>query len=483
MQSTSFPNTLEDNFCPDLTTAGDSHLTEKTFLDKKLELCENKTKLRYSKHQWAIFISICFISAGCGMSYSIQAPFYPDEAEKKGASSTVSGFVLGVFELVNFIVCPIYGKNIGAIGPKFMLVAGCFVMSVCSILYGCLDLVPAGVPFITLSFAVRIIEALGQAGFVTASYAIIGQEFPDNVASTFSGLETTYGVGKIVGPSVGGILYESGGFPLPFASTGSVLLAASVVTFLILPKLTESPQKSGSLLKLATLPGMAFCYYSVTATAFSVGFLTALLELHLRSFDITPSVMGLMFVIDGATYAVFSPLWGIIVDRYIHRKILCGIGALFISVAFLLIGPATFFPIEPSLWLIIIALAVHGSGAAGVYVAAFMDWNQEAFLNGYPDNIETYGLVSGLWASSIALGCFLGPSVSGMLNDAVGFRNSSLVVVGLHVLVMFLSFGFYHWRKLKSAPNNNSHTIQQQAPVDIPLKTEFRVLYTSNTNR
>ena len=39
--------------------------------------------------------------------------------------------------------------------------------------------------FITLSFAIRIVEAMGNAGFLTASFAIIAKEFPDNVATTF----------------------------------------------------------------------------------------------------------------------------------------------------------------------------------------------------------------------------------------------------------------------------------------------------------
>lgn len=39
--------------------------------------------------------------------------------------------------------------------------------------------------FVALSFVVRIVEALGDAAFVTASFAIIAAEFPDSVATTF----------------------------------------------------------------------------------------------------------------------------------------------------------------------------------------------------------------------------------------------------------------------------------------------------------
>lgn len=39
--------------------------------------------------------------------------------------------------------------------------------------------------FVTLAFVIRIIEALGNAAFLTASFAIIAKEFPDKVATMF----------------------------------------------------------------------------------------------------------------------------------------------------------------------------------------------------------------------------------------------------------------------------------------------------------
>lgn len=48
-----------------------------------------------------------------------------------------------------------------------------------------LDRVSSANQFITLSFVVRIIEGIGNAGFLTASFAIVAAEFPENVATTF----------------------------------------------------------------------------------------------------------------------------------------------------------------------------------------------------------------------------------------------------------------------------------------------------------
>ena len=54
-----------------------------------------------------------------------------------------------------------------------------------------------------MSFVVRSIEAIGNACFLTASFSIIAQEFPDRVSTMFACLETCFGIGLIAGPSVG----------------------------------------------------------------------------------------------------------------------------------------------------------------------------------------------------------------------------------------------------------------------------------------
>jgi hypothetical protein len=62
-----------------------------------------------------VFAVANFCSAIC---VSLQAPFYPNEAEKKGATPSQYGFVFGVFELTVFIVSPFVGKNLGKLGAK-----------------------------------------------------------------------------------------------------------------------------------------------------------------------------------------------------------------------------------------------------------------------------------------------------------------------------------------------------------------------------
>ncbi len=117
-----------------------------------------------------------FCSAIC---VSLQAPFYPQEAEKKGATATEYGLVFGVFELTVFIVSPILGKNLSRFGAKRVFNIGILTTGTCSILFGLLDRIESRAGFIGTSFVVRAIEAVGNSGFLTASFSIIAKEFPE----------------------------------------------------------------------------------------------------------------------------------------------------------------------------------------------------------------------------------------------------------------------------------------------------------------
>ena len=49
-------------------------------------------------------------------------------------------------------------------------------------------------------------------------------------------LETCFGLGLILGPTVGGALYSASGYMLPFVVLGTFLLLGGVIAFCVLPK-------------------------------------------------------------------------------------------------------------------------------------------------------------------------------------------------------------------------------------------------------
>ncbi|KAJ1523716.1 hypothetical protein ONE63_001550 [Megalurothrips usitatus] len=402
---------------------------------------------QFTRTQWLTLVVFSIADFCNAICVSLQAPFYPLEAEKKGASATEYGLVFGVFELVVFIISPIYGQHLNRIGPKFLFNGGIFTTGVCAILFGLLDKVHGHYPFIVLSFLIRIIEAMGNAAFLTASFAIIAKEFPDNVATTFASLETFFGLGLIVGPTVGGALYQIGGYTTPFAVLGSALFLSAIMTAFVLPDHggdVSEPSPAASLWQVLKIPGVLLAAASIIVTSTSIGFLSATLEPHLRhaGYELTPVVLGLMFVINGGTYALTAPCWGMLCDRVMVPKVATILGCLLIMVGFSLVGPAPFIPAKTVLSMTAVGLVLHGLGIAAQLVASFTDALRTSIAHGFPNNLETYGLISGLWTSTFALGAFIGPSVGGFLLEHVGFSYGSLFVVGLNAVVCVMVMVF-----------------------------------------
>lgn len=141
---------------------------------------------------------------------------------------------------------------------------------------------------------------------------------------TFACLETFFGLGLIVGPTVGGALYAVDGYYLPFVVLGACLFGTALLTLCILPMHANEPSpldKPHSMLKILKIPGMVVCSFAICATSASIGFIGATLEPHLRQFDLSPILLGVVFVINGGIYAILAPVWGYLVDKHIPPKV------------------------------------------------------------------------------------------------------------------------------------------------------------------
>lgn len=392
----------------------------------------------YTIRQIRTFFSLGIINFGVAACFCLQAPFYPREAESKGASATQYGLVLGIFQLVVFLVCPPYGKRVHRVGHKNMIITGTVITGVSIILFGLLDNVNNTNSFIALSIVLRVVEALGYAAVPVVSNTIVAKEFPENTAATFAAVEVFFGCGLIVGPTIGGAFYDAGGYPLPFMVWGCVLLVTSVLTILTLPsqeyELVEELREP-TIFSALKVPSIVMFCCSVFITAASLGFLQATLEPHVRKFGLSSLQTGFMFILEGSAYALTSPIWGWLCDNLLSPGLVTVFGAILITVSWLLVGPAPILNMNMSIPLCAGSLILFGVGIGAQMVSGYSGIIRQAVTNGFPDDLATYGLVSGLRVSAFSLGCFFGPSIGGILADTIGFRWGTVVVASSNFLV------------------------------------------------
>ncbi|CAH1797978.1 unnamed protein product [Owenia fusiformis] len=153
----------------------------------------------------SLSISYAFSSA----FYSMLGPIYPQEAKRKGVSQLMTGLIFGVHALVVFATSPFFGKYLYRIGAKFVLIVGLLVAGISNVIFGFLDDSPDGFVYVVLCLIVRTLEGLGCSAFETAGFAIMAYTFPSRVSTMFGIIEAVIGFGFMVGPVIGGALYQA----------------------------------------------------------------------------------------------------------------------------------------------------------------------------------------------------------------------------------------------------------------------------------
>ncbi|XP_040553070.1 MFS-type transporter SLC18B1 isoform X1 [Gallus gallus] len=384
---------------------------------------------RLTRQQLFTMVAAASINFSSMICYSILGPFFPGEAEKKGASNTVVGLIFGCFALFNFLSSLILGNYLTKIGAKFMFVSGMFVSGCVTILFGMLDKVPSGPMFIGFCFLVRAMDAISFAAAMTASFSILAKAFPNNIATVLGSLEIFTGLGLVLGPPLGGFLYQSFGYEIPFVTLGCVVLVLVPVNMCLLPKYDSIPSKE-SFWKLFLLPKVLFLCFTIFSLSACLGFL--------------------------------DPTMSLFILKKRIRKWLLVSGGLITALCFFLLGPAPVLHIESQLWMFVLVLVLLGFSLGMSAIPVFPEILQCAYENGFEEGLSLLGLVSGLFNAMWSLGAFIGPTLGGFLNEKLGFEWASAIQGGWAVL-SGLATGIYY---IAEATRKSSSSSLQSPPSD-----------------
>ncbi|XP_019276106.2 MFS-type transporter SLC18B1 isoform X3 [Panthera pardus] len=331
-----------------------------------------ETSRQLSREQLFVLISAASINLGSMMCYSILGPFFPKEAEKKGASNTVTGMIFGCYALFDLLASLVFGK------------------------YGSLEI--------------------------------------------FSGL------GLVLGPPLGGFLYQSFGYEVPFIFLGCIVLLMVPLNMYILPNYDSDPGEH-SFWKLITLPKIALIAFVINSLSSCFGFLDPTLSLFvLEKFNLPAGYVGLVFLGLALSYSISSPLFGLLSDKIPHlRKWFLVLGNIITAGCYMLLGPIPVLHIQSQLWLLVLILVLNGVSAGMSIIPTFPEILSCAYENGFEEGLSTLGLVSGLFSAMWSVGAFIGPTLGGFLYEKIGFEWAA-AVQGLWALTSGLAMGlFYLW--------------------------------------
>lgn len=422
-----------------------------------------------SRSKWLIAI-LCLANFSATVFYSCIAPFFPSYAVAKGATETEVGLIFGCFQLVIFIMSPLWGMLLSRIGAKFMFVTGILTTGVAAILMGFLEYCPAGRTFVIMCFAIRLVDAVGVSAFMTASFTIIASEFPSAISTVFGACETFNGLGYTLGPPIGGFLYQIGGFLLPFAVLGSAVCLCGVASWVLFPSFETSDEKeeTPSYRKYFMLPGVWVSLASVFCATLGLGFLDAMYGPHLEEFHISPAVVGAIFLLPSVLYFICAPFLGVRIDRRGRALEYMVAGAAISGACYLFMGPAPFLGLQGKLWVLIIANIILGLGTCCQLIPPFSKNLEVTIKAGFADNFETHGMVSGALSSATALGAFVGPAAGGFSVERLGFSwtVTAISFIQLSVATVTVLYLFYERRsKRKPVATFSNDDVQEDEDI------------------
>ena len=134
-------------------------------------------------------------------------------------------------------------------------------------------------------------------------------------------METAFGLGLMLGPVLGGVFYELKGFYFPFVVCGTCLTLCSFLSMIFMKKAKKAeepepvlPQQERnwvakiSYRKLLQMPCVFISCLLLIISEVSVSWYLPTLQPFLEdNFQMSPMLTGVLFMLEGLTYAIFSP--------------------------------------------------------------------------------------------------------------------------------------------------------------------------------
>lgn len=374
----------------------------------------------------AIYLTIFIDITGFGLIIPL-TPFY---VASFNYGAFAIGILIGSFALMQFIFSPLLGKVSDRVGRRPILLLSIFV---------------SFISFLIFSFAVsyamlltsRIISGMATEYSMAQAY-IADTTSPKERGVKYGRLGSMFGAGFIVGPAIGGFLYQYGdlmvGNGFLMAGLGATLLTLVnlLFVFIFLPETLQKPNQDGKDVSLSEnnrlrgvlkepkkqvknyfgdffdalkkpLIGAVLFVFFIDSLAFSA--IPVIIPLLGEAFfTIGPTDLGIVFTYLG----IISIVWqGLIIGRLINRL---GDGILLIMGPSLMMLGLFLMPLIQDLafFMVTITMISIGNGTNNTVVPAFISRRSSPMEQ---------GKMLGIGQSWSAIGRVPGPLIAGALFD------------------------------------------------------------------
>ncbi|HEX7138763.1 MAG TPA: MFS transporter [Vicinamibacterales bacterium] len=344
------------------------------------------------------------------VAYSIAIPVLPDFSRRLGASPTTIGILFGSFGITLLTVSIPMGAVSDRLGRRGPMIGGLVALAAATLLFA----FATSLPWL---FAARLVQGAADAITWVVGFAFIADLYAVEERGRMTGFVmsgTTLAV--MIGPTIGGWLYEIGGLAVPFLAVTALAAAGAIAFAWIDPPRNRAPREIVPIGAVVRTPAIAACAVTVVAASGTISMMEPVLALHLQSLGIGPGRIGTLFGIGAIASTIAHPFIGRLADRFgAGRLTLAGLIASAVSVT--LVSQTWSFQSA-------ILFFMLGAVTSALMITPSLTFMGEATSAA---GISSFGVAYGLYNMAWGVGLLSGPSLGGFLYDRMGFSRLALV--------------------------------------------------------
>ena len=356
------------------------------------------------------------------VAYTIAVPVLPDLSRRLGASPTTIGLLFASFGVTLLTVSIPMGAVSDRIGRKAPMVGGLAALAAATLLFAFAD----GLAWL---FAARLVQGAADAVTWVVGFALIADLYGDEERGRMAGIVMSgTSVAVMIGPSLGGWLYEIGGIRMPFLFVTAMSAAAAGGFMWLRVPPTHATREIVPIRTVIGTPAIASCAIAVIAVAATLSMLEPVMALHLSTrLGVGPARIGLVFGVAAVATTILNPIYGRLADRWGARRLTL-IG---------LVLEASVLPLLSHAWSFesAVGLNVLHASMAALAITPSLAYMGEATSDA---GIGSFGVSYGLYNMAWGAGLLGGPALGGFLFERIGFGRLALVWAPVMIAVTLL---------------------------------------------
>jgi DHA1 family solute carrier family 18 vesicular amine transporter 1/2 len=346
-------------------------------------------------------------------------PVLPDLSRRLGASPTTIGLLFGSFGVTLLLVSIPIGAISDRVGRRAPLAFGMLGLAAATVLFAYATTLP-------WLFAARLVQGAADGVTWVVGFALIADRYGPSERGRVSGIVLSgTSIGIILGPTLGGWLYEAGGMRAPFLTVAVLAMVAAAGFFWLdipAPHAETEHVPIGVVLRSRSV---AICAAVVVAASATVSMLEPVVPLFLTAMlGLGPARIGLVFGSGAVASAILHPINGRLADRWGGRRLMTA-GLLLVACTLPLLRFVWSFPSAIGLFVMVWI-------CMSLVITPSLSYMAEATSR---SGVGSFGVGYGLYNMAWGAGLLAGPALGGLLFERLGFTPLLLIWSSLLLVV------------------------------------------------